>query len=588
MHMLISSSESTEENRGFLRVKSSSESTYLQVIDASSNVVAAGSHRLAVSLAPGIYKLHAERPGDLISRLVVVEAQSDVNVDDFTPEFKSPTPLPQNRCVSDAQRLAAEDQSKRVQLSLGPSLTSRLFVFARSNAGVAWEEFPRFSILDSNGGVVLVSSEECTRSPNNDWIALNVDLPSGTYTLSYDVPEFGKRQQVIFVERGWETQIFALAEDYVDFAEARIHMRRLNSGFSLARSNEYELSETALLYMQRGWSADFPHQVSSEAIANDPVLGLIVCYFLLEQADVDFTLVSLFSEQLKELLPTSTDVGIISLFTELRGELPSRWFFVLQQKNWFLNPALFALGTELQMKLAAEVGVLCPVNSYLAEVALRLTTTTTWTRWNADMSRIQAERRLQNTLSQLLIANPGKPNVALSRELKLPLSLVVDALKKIRPNPDWARDITRVLSNVKSERSQSPAYASREVASFVLGTQSQGPMSYMLSVQESPEVPRANAISHISLQLPEHRQPRFYVTASYKYTQKMEHRVLVDPDMMGRAVVSFNPSSAQIIPRHSETIRTLNKVRRRTSRLMDIMGDADRWVPEGYVSLNKG
>ena len=231
-------------NKGKLHVAAPYEVTDLRVLNASRQEVAAGVHELQVELDPGIYLVEATIPGDRTERYIAVEPNGTISLDDLHLQFDSSTPLLNVRSAHDIHRKSAERHSKNVDVALGgDSANARLFLFARTK-GDARQVRPTFTLYSQSGRVTF--PEVGTFSLTEGWIALTVDLPAGTHMLEQEVPDIGKRCQVIFVEEGWETQVFAPWEAFPDFARSTIYMRRLGAGFNPSMYWEYQHTEAVV------------------------------------------------------------------------------------------------------------------------------------------------------------------------------------------------------------------------------------------------------------------------------------------------------------------------------------------------------
>ncbi len=415
--------------KGVLEVIAPNEITELLVLDRGFREVTYGTSQIKVELDPGIYHVQARLPGARSEQLVAVESGQTVTVDDFELTFDSPTPLVGIPSTHEYQRAAAYGHSRTLHATLGEVPNSRLFLFSRSGnvgfpvpvpafvvRGQGLEvRFPEFGVYDQGGG----------------WLALSLALPAGTYFLEQDVPELGRRGQVLFVEKDWQTQVFAPWEEIPDFSKAVIHMRRASSEYLDFDPNDATQTaldaptEAALEGLARGrlvmTRTDLQEFLNAKFI--DPIMGLIGAYAMLVTDSSEYydRLRNVVVPNLQMLLPHSPDVALLA---RLVGS-PLGW-------ATFIEPPLFAIGTERLLELAANGYVECPANSQLAEIAIRLTTGSAWTRWDEGISVADAREQLQSALRDRLphgrFAGLSESAARLARELGLPLSIVTQEM----------------------------------------------------------------------------------------------------------------------------------------------------------------
>jgi hypothetical protein len=416
--------------KGVLEVIAPNEITELLVLDRGFREVTYGTSQITVELDPGIYQVQARLPGARSEQLVAVEPGQTVTVNDFELTFDSPTPLVGIPSTHEFLQTAAYGQSRTLHATLGEVPNSRLFLFSRSGnvrfpvpvpafvvRGQGLEvRFPEFGVYDQGGG----------------WLALSLALPAGTYFVEQDVPELGRRGQVLFVEKDWQTQVFAPWEEIPDFSKAVIHMRRASIGYLDFDPNDATQTaldartEAALEGLARGRLVMTRNNLQEflDAKFIDPIMGLIGAYAMLVTDSSEYydRLRNVVVPNLQMLLPHSPDVALLA---KLVGSLQG-W------QATFIEPPLFAIGTERLLELAANGDVECPANSQLAEIAIRLTTGSAWTRWDEGISIDDAREQLQNALLDRLphgrFADLNESAARFARELGLPLSIVTQEM----------------------------------------------------------------------------------------------------------------------------------------------------------------
>ncbi|HVB25629.1 MAG TPA: hypothetical protein VNG51_27075 [Ktedonobacteraceae bacterium] len=229
-----------------------------------------------------------------------------------------------------------------------------------------------------------------------------------------------------------------------------MYMCRIGRGFDPQDYWEYEQIEAVLDGLVRNRLIMESRDLEAFLYGKfeNPLLGLIACYALLEQSKVDYERLLRITNNIRHLLPHSPDSALISFLVEARGRSSQmrRW-----HSSWkFVDPPLLAKGTEHVMRLAAEDERFCPADSWLAGIALRLTVGSAWTRWDADIDVSDARRRLQTILGTLHEETPNLSAANLARIFRLPLSVIIQEYEKVVREPVAARE-SATVSDVKPE-----------------------------------------------------------------------------------------------------------------------------------------
>jgi hypothetical protein len=418
---------------GTLHVLGPYEITELRVFDGNMDLVATGTQSLHLDLKPGIYRVQAQIPGDHTEALAVVRAGRDATVQNFTLNFDSATPLQSARTVHEYHHGPAVELSNRLHYTyqpVGSVPSAALFIFARSS-GDGRPMPPPFSIRTRAGTTVCEFPTSGQWDGDRGWLALSLELPPATYILEYEVPELGPRGQAIFVEDGWQTQLFAPWGTVPEFARGATYMYPRGQGFVASGSFEYSRVEAALDGLARGRLV-LPEPDLTDLLNGkftNPMLGLIGAYALLGQPEVDYVRLQVVAQNLRALLPHSADANLISLVANLGGQtvepaVPSGW-------PPFDEPPVFAVGTERAVQLAASSDELCPIDSWLTGIAPRRTAGSAWTCWETQTTEsevlgpVEAElRRLSREAAHLSAAE-------LARIVGMPLSVVRAALEPV-------------------------------------------------------------------------------------------------------------------------------------------------------------
>jgi hypothetical protein len=385
--------------KGTLSVMTPSEITEVRILDDTLREVASGTHELKVELEPGIYQVQARIPGDVTQKLVAVEAGSTVSVNDLKLRYDSSTPLGQAESSHEYHEGPAYALSRQTHKSVGTDPKARLFLFARTKGKEdKRDQKPSFTLRDNKAKPIVKFPEVGDINLDDGWLALSLNMPAGIYSIEQEVPGQGKRGQALFVEDNWQTQVFAPWHESSDFGLAAIYMRPKWEGFEPNYFWEYQRTEAALQGLAHGKLVLSPNWVEDFLYGkfNNPMLGLIGTYALLDQETIDYERLRIIAQNLLQLLPHSPDAKLISLLAELKDQWPPP----VPKNGWpeFEDPPLFAAGTDRLIRLASVIKELCPADSWLARISPLMTAGSAWTRWESGITTPKAVTRLQTEL----------------------------------------------------------------------------------------------------------------------------------------------------------------------------------------------
>jgi hypothetical protein len=383
---------------GMADIRGSSTITFLQVLDDSLKEVDSGTHKLSSILAPGLYMIRASVPGDSMERLVAIEENKLTVVPEFNLRFDSNAPLLGIASENKQHQRAASGQSKVIHKTYGDQPDAAIFIFARGTEKTCRDEIA-LVLRDRDGKEVSRLPADGQIDWDNGWLALSVALPMGTYVLEQQIPGLGKRGQVIFAEKGCQTQAFAPWDNIPDFARATVRICELGAGFHPHLIDEFMQIEAALGGLTRGdliFDPNHQEELLSGRLGS-PMLGLIGAYSLLARHPVDYRALGAVVNKLRALLPHSPDVQLLSLLASTRGKRldPS------VRSTPFDDPPMLARAARHLLGLAAEAQELCPLKSWFARVAPCLTTGSAWTRWESGVDEEQVTLRIRRELEEL-------------------------------------------------------------------------------------------------------------------------------------------------------------------------------------------
>lgn len=411
-------------NKGTLKITAPYEITEVRILDPSYREIARGTHSLERELEPGIYRVQAQIPGSQEEKLVTVRSGKvkTLSADKFKLKFDLPISLETvySKTSSPDQKnlvkkyklppfardnlssfiaspyaglaagsasgfqysLKTKTKNSKAHKTLGKKATSRLLIFAQTK-GEASSDVPNFTLRGSSGEVNFPQFGEYNLEEG--WLALTVNLEPGIYTLEQNVPDLGKRGQILFAEERWETQVLVPWQVVPNFADATILLCQLNSSLQkdriFSQTQAYERIEAALIGLSKGrlimTSEDEGCFLNAEL--NNPMLELIGCYALLAQPEVNYSQLQKIAQHLSHQLPHSPDAALIAWLAEQESKQSSKLWEQIQQT--LQEPTLLAVGMEYLIRIATEKKELFAPYSFLGNIMSRLTTGSVWTRW---------------------------------------------------------------------------------------------------------------------------------------------------------------------------------------------------------------
>jgi hypothetical protein len=387
------------------------EFTAVHVVDSLCREMASGTGSIEVpDLSPGIYRVVARIPGAVDDRLVVVSDDHRVDLSGGGLRFDSLAPLPSAASYNSYFEEVATIESRNVHVdALASGESGGLFIFIRTDGGS--RENPPVLTLQTGTGETIAHIEQGMIDPGKGCCALSVALSAGSYLLTHEVPGLGLRGQVVFVEAGWETQVFVPWEpDHADLSRALVTMVPAGSGFIPTQPWHYDQVEAAQDGLARGELVLTKSQEWAQLHTGDlsnPMLTLVSAYAQAMQ-EADMAAWSRITDNLLRLLPNSPDAHLLHGPEAAAGRA-------------FETPPMFAWGMEeLLLRRAANDASLVSADSWTAAVAATATTGSVWTRCNLDVD-------IGRQTTRLLMEAGGGAHLSdeeLARRAGLPLSVV--------------------------------------------------------------------------------------------------------------------------------------------------------------------
>lgn len=374
------------------------EFTELRVLDPGLRVVGSGVKSVEGELPAGIYRVQARVPGAFGERLVPVGLQGDAvdtSITDFPLDLDSPAPVVGVKTYHDLHADAARSESHTVHVTFSEQHESQLFVFIRSD-GSERSGLPLLSIETNEGDVIARLDRDGRGDSYMGYGALSVALPAGTYALVHDAPGLGRRAQAVFVEGGWQTQVFIPWDsDAIDPSRALVSMLPIGLGFDPYRTELYLPVEAALDGLVRRQMVLSP--IDEEAFLDarlgdpafgliSPVYGLIGAYSYLLRGDVDPARLMAIASTLLKFLPHSPDAHLLyRVARQVSGEDESGIEPPIPVWAEFDVPPMFAVGTDRLLDQAAEDTSPVRTAGWLARVEDARTSGSVWTRWDVGL-----------------------------------------------------------------------------------------------------------------------------------------------------------------------------------------------------------
>ena len=300
---------------------------------------------------------------------------------DSSHEYYSYTAAEMSRSVTTTQ--LADDTSK----------VASLFLFFRAwdresyqQGKTTLEEAANRWFLQSPRGTWFEVAKIARFHPDG-WLACTIPAESGTYLL-HDLHE-PYRTTLIQLYPGWQTQLFLTFDKQLRYDTLRIFLSAVSRGFE-PDDNWARAVDLALSVLIRGQGA-IPldaRQILLEGKFENPMLGLIVAWLLLREADVPQQLVDLVLDNLDRLLPQSPDVQA------LRAVFASRFPALVSTATPIRDvPMLYQAAVELIRLSTSHVKLLSSDNA-LHRINGRLYADcpfTTWQTTDLDLASMPLE-----------------------------------------------------------------------------------------------------------------------------------------------------------------------------------------------------
>lgn len=477
---------SSSESQVALTVNASDRATEIFIVDGAYRLAARGLGMLKAQLAEGLYKVKLQCGTHIHEQFIRLERGHETLLGDgsnakleakptgvtltFHPlRFASPVPLAETGRTHDYQLSAAEEQSRKVHVSVGQG--SEIFLFGRwwtpgSNGGASAPAKSRdasiqLSLHDLEDKQLADLDEQGVRdtSAADPWLACNVSLAPGRYRLRLVAPEYGTLEAMVVASPGWQTQVFLYRRtdqgeslaSRLNLAAASVLLRRQGAGFD-PRSPDLRLTEQARACLRSRRSL-ISHQLVDEMLTqkrDNPMLGIYACHLWLLSDKPDLGAVRGVVQGLRGLLGPHPDVEALAIAAGLPAS------------ETFPYPPMLQRSWPVLVHETLKRPDLIPRGSLSARVADRLWGEGPLLVWHQD-----GEAPLTASVKPSLFKSAGVPGLAMAESAPdpRPLDAVLRELSQVDPNQLEAQTKSERLEGALAEVLLASKRAGEKVAS---------------------------------------------------------------------------------------------------------------------------
>lgn len=398
----MSSSEAMAPVR--LTAHAEDESTRIEVLDGNLNIVP-GSSRLGettVDVPPGAYAVRFQIGADYVQRIAILASQSpETHVwlnDADAPRFATSAPVRHTKSTREIHR----EPAQRLSLSLplprpgGMPGDSHLLVFARDLIeGRHNDPAQGLSLHDLKGTLVADFGAVGERNPVDRWAGGHLGLNAGAYRLRLSTGSRRFSEQIIYLAKGWQTQVFLLAggvgdsdlDRRVNLASASVLMAKPDEGFNPERP-DLRWTESALRALRQ--HGNIPGSVRTEMLwekFQNPMLGIYGGMLHLRRKEIDSYLLRQVFHNLMGLVGPLPDVLAIGWGLALRDpniKQDALFMQALNRPGDLATPPMLRASWELLVEASVLQPELVPAGSFTERASTRLTATGPWFSWRGE------------------------------------------------------------------------------------------------------------------------------------------------------------------------------------------------------------
>jgi hypothetical protein len=352
---------------------------HVRVLDHAFAERAGGLDRVDVKLPPGLYQLQFLEGRSIREQLVALEPGMDTQVIE-PPEihFNATAPIRATKSGDSGQERAAARLSHKQHAVLGDG--AQLFVFVRDldrlGRGALTQDLTLHridgeQILDIDA---VADADRSSSKAGAPWAGATVALEPGPYRLRVVASGVGRVEQLVWVQRGWQTQVFlvrtrAKHSRVPQLSAASVLMARLGRGFNPGL-RELRLAEVARQGLADTRPALSGHDLDTllRGKFENPMLGLLGVHNLLLADPVDEARVRRVMTRMRHLLPGHPDLRAVDVWLGRKATA-------------FEYPPMLRSSWAILIEGSARGRAAVPPGSLSSEVADRLFGTGAWLVW---------------------------------------------------------------------------------------------------------------------------------------------------------------------------------------------------------------
>lgn len=377
------------------------EQTEIEVLDGNFDPIPLEHNmgQIDVELSPGVYAVNFRVGDTKTQKLVVLQPNSPrqyVRLDqDEQIEFSTSAPLKNTK----TQVPSHSDNARRISL-LAPTPAqniqhggSQLFIFVRNPRAEQTSDICQgISLHDHEGNLAIDFDEMGERSLEESWMGAHIELDTGAYRLRVSNKEGGFLEQMIYLCKDWQTQLFMFAmagepEEITYRANpfrTSLLMARSGTGFEPQRE-DLRWTELSLRALSEGRA--IPSKTRSDMLwakFENPMLGIYGGHLHMRRDSINTELMLTVYENLLGLVGEHPDV--IALGYELARREPSLRNNAsikesLSRAGPVVLPPMLRSSWSMFMKASAEDTGIIPEGSLADKVATSIIRYGPWVIW---------------------------------------------------------------------------------------------------------------------------------------------------------------------------------------------------------------
>jgi hypothetical protein len=315
--------KSLSKNKIEITVQAADRGTEIFMVDSGLHRIASGVGILKQAVSPGIYKLRFRSGESQTDELIEVKPDMEsLKIDGPVVQFSSAAPIDATLDDFEYHKKAARE----ISLSLAkksPGSGGGLFLFVRDLLpDVGSEPWEGLSVHKTDGKLLAkLSDGECDTKQRFGGMSLEVD--PGLYRIRVETGQLGTYEMFTAVLSGWQTQYFALVEDFstpdakvrrASLRSSAMHLAPMGEGFN-PHSEYARLAELFRIALQSGRNVlsgkDMIRFLKEKC--NNPMLLIFGAHLLIRLRPIDHDLVDKVIRDFKQRFGIHPDVNALYL-----------------------------------------------------------------------------------------------------------------------------------------------------------------------------------------------------------------------------------------------------------------------------------